>query len=169
MAPTQADLARAVCRRQHEQRLSQVAAGVAFWLTIAVFPAGLVVVNVVGLVVDQEAVARFVGRFVSATPGSLGDTVAQQLQAVAAPTPGTIVTNALLVVVALWTVSTAMHHLIRGILDASGAESAGTVLVRTLAIAAEVGGSRPSGSWPGCSTLRRPSARCSATWPPRWH
>ena len=113
--PAVADRLRSAWQRQGSLRLSQVAAGVAFWLVIAVFPAGLAVVNLVGLILDQEDVADFVGRFVEATPGSLGDILATQLQAVALPTPGTLIPDTLLVVIAVWTVSTAMHHLVRGI------------------------------------------------------
>jgi membrane protein len=125
--------------RQGSLRLSQVAAGVAFWLVIAVFPAGLAVVNLVGLILDQEEVADFVGRFVAATPGSLGDILATQLQAVALPTPGTLIPDTLLVIVAVWTVSTAMHHLVRGIQTAGGDPHRRPIVVRALAIGLAVG------------------------------
>lgn len=123
-----------VLRHAHELRVSAVAAGMAFWLLIAVFPAGVAIVNVAGLFMPQEEVADRVGHLLQATPGSLGNVVAEQLDLVAQPSPGTGFYDALLVIIAVWSVSTATHYLIRGVRTAYSARRQSSVLVRIVAI-----------------------------------
>lgn len=123
-----------VLRQAHALRVTAIAAGMAFWLIIAVFPAGVAVVNVAGLFVSQEQVARVVGHFAQATPGSLGNVLAEQLDLVAKPSPGTGLTDALLVVIAIWSVSTATHYLIRGVRSAYGSSRQSSLIIRTVAI-----------------------------------
>lgn len=91
-------------------------------------------VNVLGLVFGQQDVAEHLGRLSAAEPGTLGDVVAQQLNLVAESTPGSWLTDTVLVVVALWTISTAVHHLVRGIRTAAGAQAGSSVAVRLLAV-----------------------------------
>lgn len=128
-------LVRAAYRRADSTHLSAQAAGAAFWLLMAVFPAGLVAVNVMGLLLPQEEVARAVGDYALAAPGTWGDLLAVQLQAVAAPSPGSLPVDLGLVILALWTVSTGMHALLRAIRSVSGLPREGFLLVRTLAVA----------------------------------
>lgn len=122
-----------VWRRNSELDLGGLAAGAAFWLLLSVFPAGLVAVNVFGLFVDQEEIARSIGALATETPGTWGELLAQQLQEVAAPTPGTGGYDAVLVVFALWTVSNAMLALLRAIRRVYGVPPTGHLLVRAVA------------------------------------
>ena len=70
-----------------------------------------------------------------AAPGTWGDLLAVQLQAVAAPSPGSLPVDLGLVILAPWTVSTGMHALLRAIRSVSGLPREGFFLVRTLAVA----------------------------------
>lgn len=100
----------AFLRRSSELALAQRAAAVSFWLAIAAVPAGLVVINVLGLRVDQALLAQRLGDVAVHLPGTLGDVVAEQLTAVAARTPGTGGWDTALVVLATWTLSTAVSR-----------------------------------------------------------
>lgn len=120
-------------RRQNELGLPHHAAATAFWLVIAAFPAGLVVVNLLGLVIDQQQIAEYVSQVAAYAPGTLGDVVATQLRIVAAPTPGTGVADTLLVLVALWTLSTAVFTFMGGIRAVYGRSAAGGMWLRFLA------------------------------------
>lgn len=122
-----------VWHRSHDLDLAALAAGAAFWLLLSVFPAGLVAVNVVGLFVSQEEVARQIGELAAEAPGTWGDLLGQQLIEVAAPTPGSGPYDVVLVVVAMWTVSTAMVTLLRAIRRVYGLPRAGSLIIRALA------------------------------------
>lgn len=113
-------LVRDVLRVQSDQHISLVASGAAFWLAIAAFPAAVAAVNIFGLVVDQEDIALRLGVLASAGPDSLGSMLAERLDEVARPSPGTLAVDTLLVVVALWGVSRAMRHLLDAIRTAHG-------------------------------------------------
>lgn len=124
---------RSFLRRQSELALGQRAAAVAFWLVIAAVPAGLVAVNVLGLVLDQQEIATRLGALAVYLPGSLGDAVAEQLLVIAARTPGSGGWDLLLVVLALWTLSTAVVTLIRAIRVAYGRKRTNTLVLRGFA------------------------------------
>lgn len=111
---------------------ASLAAGSAFWLLLSVFPAGLIAVNVLGLVVTQEEVADAVGRVAAATPGTWGDLLAEQLRQVAAPTPGSGLYDILLVALGLFTVSNAMVSLLRSLRRVQGLGRPGSVFIRAL-------------------------------------
>lgn len=119
--------------RSHDLELTGLASGAAFWLLLSVFPAGLVAVNVLGLFVSQDEVARQIGELAAEAPGTWGDLLGQQLLAVAAPTPGSGPYDILLVLVALWTVSTAMVALLRAVRRVYGLPRTGFLIIRSLA------------------------------------
>lgn len=119
--------------RSHDLELAGLASGAAFWLLLSVFPAGLVAVNVLGLFVSQDEVARQIGELAAEAPGTWGDLLGQQLLAVAAPSPGSGPYDVLLVFVALWTVSTAMVSLLRAVRRVYGLPRTGFLLIRSLA------------------------------------
>lgn len=120
-------------QRSHDLELGGLAAGAAFWLLLAVFPAGLVAVNVLGLFVSQDEVARQIGELAAEAPGTWGDLLGQQLLQVAAPSPGSGPYDVVLVFVALWTVSTAMVALLRALRRVYGLPGTGFLLIRSLA------------------------------------
>ncbi len=133
------DIALAVVRRERRDHLLSRAGGIAFWLLLAVFPAGLAVVNIVGLVTSQAYPAFIVGKLAEATPGSLGQILHVQLENVARDTPGSFGTDAFVVLLAIWSVSTAMHQLMRGMEAAYGVREHSTVILRTIAVLVAVG------------------------------
>ncbi len=97
---------------QRELHLSSSAASAGFWLFLSIVPAAVAMVNVLGLVLDQQDVADSLGNLAEVFPGTSGQLLVERLQAIAAPSAGTGVTDTVLVVVCLWTVSTAMHELL---------------------------------------------------------
>ncbi len=131
---------RSFIRRNRELALAQRSAAIAFWLVISVIPAGLVAVNVLGLVVDQADLAQRLGEAAVYLPGTLGDAVADQLLIVAARTPGSGGWDTLLVILALWTLSTAVVTLIGAIRAAYGRQRARAVWLRLFAYVLGLGG-----------------------------
>lgn len=129
----------AVIRRERRDHLLSRAGGIAFWLLLAVFPAGLAVVNIAGLFTDQAYPAFIVGKLAEATPGSLGEVLRVQLENVAQDTPGSFWMDAFVVILAIWSVSTAMHQLMRGMEAAYGVREHSTVILRTIAVLVAVG------------------------------
>lgn len=95
-----------------EVRVTESASATAFWLLIACGPAGIVAINVLGLVVDQGELAEHLIAIAGSAPGSFADLVVGQLRAVARPSPGSIALDAVLVVTSLWTISTAVALLL---------------------------------------------------------
>jgi uncharacterized BrkB/YihY/UPF0761 family membrane protein len=114
---------------------SEAAAAVAFWLLLALGPAGLVVINVLGLVTDQESVAEHLTGIALASPGSFGDLLVSQFAAVAAPSPGTWLTDIAMVLVSLWTISAAVAMLLRGLRRGYGLPRQPFSIVRAVAAA----------------------------------
>jgi len=99
-------------RQAHE---TESAAAVAFWVLLSLGPAGIVAINVLGLFVDQRDVADHLASLALASPGTFGDLLVGQFAEVAQPSPGTVVTDMILVLVSLWTISAAVAMLLRGL------------------------------------------------------
>lgn len=113
-------IARSLVKRQSALKLSLAASGAAFWLVLGLFPAGLAAVNILGLVVDQQVIANYLGRLAEQGPGTLGYLLATQLGLIARPSPGTGLIDTILVIISLWSVSTAVGQLIAGTRAAFG-------------------------------------------------
>ncbi len=113
-------LARTLIKRQSALKLSLAASGAAFWLVLGLFPAGLAAINILGLVVDQQVIADYLGRLAQQGPGTLGYLLATQLGLIARPSPGTGLLDTVLVLISLWSVSTAVGQLIAGTRAAFG-------------------------------------------------
>lgn len=112
---------RSVISKQSEYRLSLGAAGTAFWLTIAIFPAVIAVVSLYGLVVDPSAIARGVQVISNEAPESLGSVVAQQAATVAKNDTGGLSIGFLIALgVTLWSVSDGGYALFRAVREAYG-------------------------------------------------
>ena len=104
--------AREMFDAQRELHLSSSAASAGFWLFLSIVPAAVAIVNVLGLVLDQQEVADSLSALAEILPGSSGQLLVDRLQEVAAPSAGTGLLDTVLVVVCLWTVSTAVHELL---------------------------------------------------------
>ncbi len=113
-------LARDAARTQRDERLSLAASGAAFWLVLAAFPAAVAAVNILGLFVSQQEVAARISELAASGGRTLGTVFSDQLQEIAAPSPGTFLVDTVLVLVALWSVSRAMRYLLGAIRTADG-------------------------------------------------
>jgi uncharacterized BrkB/YihY/UPF0761 family membrane protein len=100
---------------------------------IAFGPAGLVAINVLGLFVDQGAIATHLIAIADSAPGSFGDLLVTQFTVIARPSPGSITVDALLVVMSLWTISTAVAMLMHGLRRGYGMPIAPFLLLRAIA------------------------------------
>ncbi|OPG03796.1 hypothetical protein B1L11_39345 [Microbispora sp. GKU 823] len=67
------------------ERLSLLAAGIAFWGTLSIFPMLLVVVSVYGLVADPREAAGQLASLTRPLPGPVAHLLVSQLSAACAP------------------------------------------------------------------------------------
>jgi membrane protein len=114
-------LLRQVMREQASEQVGLAASGAAFWLVIAVMPTAIAAVSVYGLVVSPERVASNLAGLADNGPQSLGATLAQQLQKVAAANRAGLTTALIIsIVIALWSASAGIYNLERAIRAAYG-------------------------------------------------
>lgn len=115
----------------HQQaRITEAASAVAFWLIVSFGPAGLVAINVLGLVFDQHTIAVHLAALAEAAPGSFGNLLIAQFLVLGESTPGSWWMDVLLVLASLWTVSTAVAMLLRGLRRGFGLPMASFAVVR---------------------------------------
>ncbi len=140
------EVVRGVLDEQSAEQIGLAASGAAFWLVIAVLPTAIAAVSVYGLAVSPGTVAKNVASLGSGGPDSLGATLGQQLQKVAA-SDGTGLTAGLVVSVlaALWSASAGIYNLERAIRAAYGfapeeyARARARALVGTVAVVLGLG------------------------------
>ena len=114
-------LARTVMAEQGEQRLSLSAAGAAFFLVIAVFPAATAIVAIFGLLYSPNQIAAVLTRWFGDGQGSLGTFFADQMRTILEVTPSRLTLQLVIsVLLALWTVGTATYNLSRALRIAYG-------------------------------------------------
>jgi membrane protein len=112
-----------------------LAAGVAFFGLLALVPAMVAFVSLYGLLADPTDVARHVADLLGAAPGEVQDLVTNQLEAVTAEASGSIGFGlAAGVLVALWSASSGMKHVIEA-LNAAYDEEEGRGFVRQRGLA----------------------------------
>ncbi|HVX20506.1 MAG TPA: YihY/virulence factor BrkB family protein [Acidimicrobiales bacterium] len=132
--------ARRAAADQADDRLGLAAAGAAFWLLIAVFPATLAAVSIFGLVFSPEEVARRLASVANTGPDTLGAVVAHQLRHAAATSPaGLSVGLVLSVALALWSTSAGVYNLVRAIRVAYRLPSVPYVVARLHAAVGAIG------------------------------
>ncbi len=136
-----ANLTARVIKVQGAQRASLAAAGAAFWLIIALFPAIIAVVNIFGLVIDQQQVAKSVENLTSTAHGTVGESIAKQLSAIG-NTSNTTLTIGLIVSIsiALYSVSTGAYSLGRAVQLSYGLPPMNYLRARLRAFAAAIVG-----------------------------
>lgn len=123
-------------------RLPLVAAGVAFFVMLALAPTMISLLTVYALVADPEHVRDQLAPLLRVVPGEAGDLVVQQLRAaaeidVSGLTTGLIVSAATV----LWSMSNAVRWLIAGLNIAHGVrETRGFFRLRALALLFALGG-----------------------------
>lgn len=127
-------------RKRSQYRLSLDAAGAAFWLVIAVFPAMIAAITIFGLVVDPAELAGDVEDISRRAPNSFGAVLATQAQQVAANDAGSLSVGLVVsLVVTLWSVSSGGYAMFRAIRQAYALPPQNYVVARARAFAAAVG------------------------------
>jgi membrane protein len=112
---------RAVMREQAQEQVGLAASGAAFWLIISAFPTAIAAVNIFGLVVSPDDVAKDLGGLARAGPSTFGSTVTDQLQRVASADHVGLSTGlAVSLVLAIWSASAGIYNLERAIRAAYG-------------------------------------------------
>jgi membrane protein len=136
---TRGRVLREVVREQSSEQVGLAAAGAAFWLVITVLPTAIAAVSVYGLVVSPERVAKDLSGLADNGPQSLGATLAQQLQKVAAANrPGLTAGLVASIVVALWSASAGIYNLDRAIRVAYGLQPQAYIRARGRALVGSV-------------------------------
>lgn len=124
-----------------QDNLPLLAAGVAFFALLSLVPALAAVVSVYGLVADPADVDRQVGEALAAAPAEVRDLVAQQLESVTSQSGGGLgLTVVVSVLLALWSASSGMKHLMTAVNVAYDEdETRGFVTLRLRALLLTVG------------------------------
>ena len=107
--------------KQSYYRLSLSAAGAAFWLVIAIFPAAFAAIMIFGLVVSQDQITGWLDRASQSSPDGLASVVAEQAQQVVQTEPSTLsVGLAVSLALTLWSASAGAYALLRSLRLAYG-------------------------------------------------
>jgi membrane protein len=119
-----------------------LAAGVAFFAMLALVPALVALVSVYGLVADPEGIERDVEDMLAAAPEEVRDLVTSQLSSIVESSPSGLRIGAIVgLVVALWSASSGVKHLIGAVnLAYDEDETRGFLKLRGLALALTVAG-----------------------------
>ncbi|MEI8084240.1 MAG: YihY/virulence factor BrkB family protein, partial [Actinomycetes bacterium] len=101
---------------QGQQRTSLAAAGAAFWLVVASFPAAIATISIFGLVIPQAQIAQSLGRLTNREPGSLGDVFSNQVtDAASGGTTALSISLVVSVIISVWGASAGAYGLGRAI------------------------------------------------------
>ena len=135
------DVAVRVKEEAKQDDVSLLGGGVAFFALLALVPALVAIVSIYGLFANESTVVRQVGDVLGAAPHEVRDLVTAQLRSiVTGSAAGASVAAVLGVVVALWSASSGMKHLIGAInLAYDEDENRGFVRVRAISLAMTVG------------------------------
>jgi membrane protein len=122
--------------------VSLLAAGVAFFALLALVPALVALVSVYGLVADPAGIERNVEDALAAAPTEVRDLVSSQLSAIVDSSSSGLRLGAIAgLVVALWSASSGVKHLVAAVNRAYGEdETRGFVKLRGLALSLTLGG-----------------------------
>lgn len=121
--------------------LPLLAAGVAFYALLSLVPALAAMVSIYGLVADPADIDRQVSDALAAAPAEVRDLVSQQLESVTSQSGGGLgLTVVVSVLLALWSASSGMKHLMTAINVAYDEdETRGFLALRLRALALTVG------------------------------
>src|SRR5687768_13789154 len=135
------DVASRTLAEAKSDQLTLLAAGVAFFGLLALVPGLFALVSVYGLVADPADVSRHVQDLLGTAPTEVRNFIEQQLEQVTGTNDGAAGVGAALgVLVALWSASSGMKHMIAAINAAfDEVEGRSFVKVRVLALALTVG------------------------------
>ena len=135
------DVALRVKREIKRDDVPLLAAGVAFFALLALVPALVALVSLYGLVADPADIQRNVDDVLAAAPAEVRDLVESQLSSIVDSSPQGLRLGALAgLVVALWSASSGMKHLIAAVNRAYGEdETRGFIRLRGLSLILTVG------------------------------
>jgi len=135
------DVARRVKDKARTDDASLLAGGVAFFSLLALVPALVALVSVYGLFASESTVTDQVGKLLGAAPAEVRDLVDEQLRAIVRGSAGGIsLAAAVGIVVALWSASSGMSHLVGAInLAYDEHESRGFVKLRAMSLGLTLG------------------------------
>jgi membrane protein len=124
-----------------DDNVSLLAAGVAFYAMLAIFPAIIAVVTVYGMVADPNQVQSQVSQFAKSLPSGAGDLITNQLtNVVRAGRQALSIGLVLSLLAVLWSVSSGVQGLIKGLnVIYDERETRGFVKLRGLALLLTVG------------------------------
>jgi len=130
-----------VKREVAEDRVSLLAAGVAYYAILAIFPALIAAVSIYGLAFDAGDVAAQLQKLPAAIPAAVQETLREQLGAlVEARHGGLTLALVLAIVVALWSASSGMQNLLQAIgIAYDQEETRSAVRRRLIALGATLG------------------------------
>jgi membrane protein len=136
------DIAVRVKQQMKVDDVPLLGAGVAFFAMLALVPALVALVSVYGLVADPEGIERDVEDLLAAAPQEVRDLVTSQLSAIVESSPSGLRIGAIVgLVVALWSASSGVKHLIGAVnLAYDEDETRGFLKLRGLALALTVAG-----------------------------
>jgi membrane protein len=133
-----------VKRTQKEVKTDNVtliAAGVAFYSMLAIFPALIAVVSLYGLVANPANVAKQVNSFAKSMPPGAGDLLTNQLQKIVSTSGGSLsIALVISILGALWSASAATQALMKGLkVIYDERETRGAAKLRGLALLLTIG------------------------------
>jgi membrane protein len=125
-----------------EDQISIVAAGVAFYAVLALFPTLIAAISIYGLIVDPTEAANQARQLTDVMPQEAAKLIGDQLTNVAAASSGAKITSLIITIAtALWSASSGMKALIEGVNIAyDERETRGFLKLRGLALLLTVGG-----------------------------
>lgn len=110
------DVLRRVAVEAREDRISLLAAGVAFFLLLSMVPALIAALSVYGLVSDPDQVRQQIEELTSTLPTAAQELLTDQISSVAERSDaGLSISAAVAIVVALWSASAGVRHLIEAL------------------------------------------------------
>jgi len=135
------DVARRVKDKARNDDASLLAGGVAFFSLLALVPALVALVSIYGLFASEATVTDQVGKVLGAAPAEVRNLVDEQLRAIVRGSAGGIsLAAAIGIVVALWSASSGMSHLVGAInLAYDEHESRGFVKLRAMSLGLTLG------------------------------
>jgi membrane protein len=124
-----------------DDNVSIVAAGVAFFSVLALFPALIAMISIYGLFVEPKEAAAQAQQLTEVMPTAAADLIGNQMQSVAAASSGNLSISLIIsIAVALWSASSGMNALIQGVNIAyDEPETRGFIKLRGLALLLTIG------------------------------
>jgi membrane protein len=136
------DILLRVWREQSEDNISMIAAGVAFYMLLALFPTLAAMVSIYGLVADPAEIERQFGMVSSVLPQEATDILLGQMRQVAGASGGALQLSVLVsLALTLWSASRGMNALINALnITYDERETRGFIKLNLIALGLTLGG-----------------------------